>query len=369
MTQSEICYFASWIRCGLTCLLLLTLSAPLVGAPGDVWFTVASHTMSRPSSASSSFPAGLDVMFNVEGFASVPAIGWSMVLNIAPLPGATGTVVFNPPSGNVGPNLEPADMLPFVGFDLDSNGKSYGALGIDATELLASQSYISPISVAPPLLDPNGNLTLPNGSGLLRVPLLCSANASGNFEVSIDASPSVTAVAHAIGPGVMDVALYNTKPSVSGTLTVSGTGWTTGDYNRDGSVTMDDYSEWRHAYGTFDSTLADGNGNGVVDAADYVIWRNQFTPMSVISGDYNGDGMVSTQDYDVWRSSFGLVGSNLADGNGNGSVDAADYVVWRNNLPSLGVAALDLGSQAPEPSAFTLLGILYCLSRAVYRRR
>lgn len=47
-----------------------------------------------------------------------------------------------------------------------------------------------------------------------------------------------------------------------------------GDFNRDGTVNLDDYSEWRTAFGSSVQLLADGNDDGIVGAADYTIWRD-----------------------------------------------------------------------------------------------
>jgi hypothetical protein len=50
------------------------------------------------------------------------------------------------------------------------------------------------------------------------------------------------------------------------------------DYNRSGSVGLEDYNLWRSMIGhTLEpGVAADGNGDRIVDAADYVLWRNEF---------------------------------------------------------------------------------------------
>lgn len=49
-------------------------------------------------------------------------------------------------------------------------------------------------------------------------------------------------------------------------------------------------------------------------------------------GDYDNDGDVDTDDYSEWESAYG--GANYAaDGNFDRVIDAADYTVWRDNLP------------------------------------
>lgn len=62
--------------------------------------------------------------------------------------------------------------------------------------------------------------------------------------------------------------------------------------------------------------------------------QNSVNPtFSVISGDYDRDGNVTRNDYTTWRSTFGQAGSSLAaDGNSDGTVNAADYVVWRKRF-------------------------------------
>lgn len=53
---------------------------------------------------------------------------------------------------------------------------------------------------------------------------------------------------------------------------------TAGDYNRDGSVGMADYSLWRETMGQQvpHSTGADGNGDGIVDLADHAVWAANY---------------------------------------------------------------------------------------------
>jgi hypothetical protein len=49
-----------------------------------------------------------------------------------------------------------------------------------------------------------------------------------------------------------------------------------GDFDRDGAVTVADYTVWRNAFGSTADLAADANGSGDVDAADYTIWRDRF---------------------------------------------------------------------------------------------
>jgi hypothetical protein len=93
-----------------------------------------------------------------------------------------------------------------------------------------------------------------------------------------------------------------------------------------------------------------------------------------IAGDYNADGTVDRDDYTEWKLAYGqsdTVGSYLADGNLNGVVDAADYTVWRNNFGlSLAASGATLSLSAvgvPEPSSLALAGLVLALM--LFRRR
>ena len=68
-------------------------------------------------------------------------------------------------------------------------------------------------------------------------------------------------------------------------------------------------------------------------------------------GDYDLDGSVSVDDYAIWKGSYGSSIDLSADGNGDGLVDATDYALWRDNLGSSTVA---LASNLPEAKSLTL---------------
>ncbi len=94
-------------------------------------------------------------------------------------------------------------------------------------------------------------------------------------------------------------------------------------------------------------------------------------PAPALPGDYNGDGTVSVQDYNLWKSSFGSTTNLGADGNGNLTIDAGDYTVWRDNLGRTSAAATLLTAAAavrvPEPSGLVLLAVfvgLTCIKRS-----
>jgi hypothetical protein len=67
--------------------------------------------------------------------------------------------------------------------------------------------------------------------------------------------------------------------------------------------------------------------------------------LNFLSGDYNRNGTVDLADYTVWRSTKGQTVTPFAgaDGDGNGIVDDADNDVWRanfgNSFPSPGAGA------------------------------
>ena len=84
-------------------------------------------------------------------------------------------------------------------------------------------------------------------------------------------------------------------------------------------------------------------------------WADPVT--GTAQGDYNGDGVVDSQDYTDWRGAFGgfVSAGTGADGNGDGVIDAADYVVWRKNLRRGSGARL---ASVPEPSNAILLVVV-----------
>ena len=51
-----------------------------------------------------------------------------------------------------------------------------------------------------------------------------------------------------------------------------------GDFDRDGDVDLDDYTQWTGAVGTAQNfrVTTDANGDGYSDAADYTIWRDAY---------------------------------------------------------------------------------------------
>lgn len=71
-----------------------------------------------------------------------------------------------------------------------------------------------------------------------------------------------------------------------------------------------------------------------------------------VAGDYDRNGSVGIEDFEYWKQSFGSTSDLLADGNKDGVVNLADYTVWRNHMstPSESLATTAI----PEPSGMLL---------------
>jgi hypothetical protein len=70
------------------------------------------------------------------------------------------------------------------------------------------------------------------------------------------------------------------------------------------------------------------------------------------AGDYNRDGKLDTNDFSEWRKAFGESQPQFmyADGNNDAMVDAADFVIWRKALTAGSGAAI-----VPEPASLTII--------------
>ena len=172
-----------------TVALLGAMLATVCAACGPVWAeTTYYRAESKTVFGADGWETALDVFFHIEGPAvEVPASGWVAVLEITPMPGATGSVVFNPPEvPDFEPNLNPASVDAFTDFDLDHDGKSYGKLqfGLASDALHANTFYFEPETVPPPDVDAYGNLTLPDGAGLFAAPIQIAPGTVGAFLVS-----------------------------------------------------------------------------------------------------------------------------------------------------------------------------------------
>ncbi len=90
-------------------------------------------------------------------------------------------------------------------------------------------------------------------------------------------------------------------------------------------------------------------------AADFFEFRVLTAAPNLMPGDFNGDGFVSMADYDQWKHDYGSQ-SYLSDANHDGRVDAADYTIWRDHLGSqLAQASAVEGSAVPEPVTSAML--------------
>jgi hypothetical protein len=143
------------------------------------------------------------------------------------------------------------------------------------TQLHAFSHYVDPTLGPAPTLDPNGNVTLPDGSGLVSLPIVLSSNASGDFLVTFDPNPAVTGAIFATGlPEPNDVGIHPAGAHMAGILSVINPA---GDYNRNGIVDAADYVLWRKTLGQTGRGLpADGNDSGEVESGDYTVWRGHF---------------------------------------------------------------------------------------------
>jgi hypothetical protein len=98
---------------------------------------------------------------------------------------------------------------------------------------------------------------------------------------------------------------------------------------------------------------------------DFEIVLSQL-PMT--TGDFNADGAVDLEDLAAWIAGNGAAsGANRIDGDadGDGDVDGADYPAWQQNL---GAAAQAAGATVPEPAALLLALPLAALAWARRRR-
>jgi hypothetical protein len=93
---------------------------------------------------------------------------------------------------------------------------------------------------------------------------------------------------------------------------------------------------------------------------------NSLTRIQPKPGDFNVDGRVDANDYSEWRKVFGYtdVSDFYADGNNNGVVDDGDYVVWRDALSRSSTNVVSL----PEPSNVSLV-IIASAAVASFGRR
>jgi hypothetical protein len=241
------------------------------GAAGDVSFRVASGTVSAQSAG---LATSLDLFIDVDTLSNVEANSWSAGLRIVAEGGSRGGVTFAPPMRVADlPNLSAASLFPFRDFDRDYQGMSYGVLGNTAEEMVASAIYIEPESMAAPGVTSVGNLVVPNGSGLVALPLFVAAETYGVFRIEVVSDGLQTGVGYATGDDVPnDVALRSMSSHTRGVLRVMG------------------------------DLPGDANGDGLVDGYDFNVWLLHRTSSEVgpTRGDFNLDGSVDGADFSVW---------------------------------------------------------------------
>jgi hypothetical protein len=88
-------------------------------------------------------------------------------------------------------------------------------------------------------------------------------------------------------------------------------------------------------------------------------------------GDYNYDGKVNTDDYTEWRRCYGSSDVSCmaaADGNHDGVVDAGDYIILEHAEAMSGQSALSQISSVPEPACM-VLAFFACFGLTGVRRR
>jgi hypothetical protein len=103
---------------------------------------------------------------------------------------------------------------------------------------------------------------------------------------------------------------------------------------------------------------------GLVESLDPNFFADRvFAPLA--PGDYNADGSVNAEDYSQWRATFGSRTRLAADGNNDGSITAADYVIWRKHVAA-GSTATMIAVPEPCSAALTVAMMLVFVAR---RRR
>jgi hypothetical protein len=118
-----------------------------------------------------------------------------------------------------------------------------------------------------------GNLVVPNGSGLVALPLFVAAETYGVFRIEVVSDGLQTGVGYATGDDVPnDVALRSMSSHTRGVLRVMG------------------------------DLPGDANGDGLVDGYDFNVWLLHRTSSEVgpTRGDFNLDGSVDGADFSVW---------------------------------------------------------------------
>jgi hypothetical protein len=195
--------------------------------------------------------------------AAAVVLSWQLQLEIRPLSGAHGHVLFQsvstPPDSLFGDNPGPTS---------DLNGAASTLLGFDADTTTFTGVSISQQSAR----------------NIIRLSMQASSDASGSFQILMarwdPASPndgSSWFPADANDPVAFNNSANSGDPRfvLLGAVNISAP-ILPGDFDGDGVVGPLDYDRWRNQFATTVTSPgydADGNKNLVVDAADYVVWR------------------------------------------------------------------------------------------------
>jgi microcystin-dependent protein len=90
-----------------------------------------------------------------------------------------------------------------------------------------------------------------------------------------------------------------------------------------------------------------------------------------IVGDYNRNGTVDVADYSAWRDTRGSTTNLAADGDGSGTVDAGDYAVWRRRFGQTAGAGTSVGfsdNAVPEPGSVLLICVGFACAARIFSR-
>lgn len=122
-----------------------------------------------------------------------------------------------------------------------------------------------------------------------------------------------------------------------------------GDYDDNGVVDMDDFTEVVNNFGSTTDLWADGNGNGIVDAADLTIWQDNLGSVSVFEV-----SSLTSVVFGADTSSDGEPIYNAAsDQEVNLALDDPDATI--TILPPLQAV-----QAVPEPSSLLLAAMAWC---------
>jgi hypothetical protein len=196
-------------------------------------------------------------------FSTVSVLAWQLDLQLRPLAGAQGSLLFQstgtPEDGLFAPDPEPET-------DLDAPSDRFIATDGD------NEFVGVPI-------------TQNEHRNILKTTIWASPNASGTFElVTPEFGPSDDRSSW-MDPDIEPHGFENSTPSsipgyiLIGTIQITPTALV-GDYDDDQVVDNLDYGIWLASFGAPAVPAgqgADGNHNGVIDAADYVVWRKSVT--------------------------------------------------------------------------------------------